>query len=61
MAKGLDSEVRQFEAPFQLWDDLRCPPLKYYPPIDEAAHEVRYKRAQKRDGVIPLLECQLVP
>jgi hypothetical protein len=58
MAEGLD--VRRDTPPFQLWDDLGCERLKDYLPIAQAAYEVRYKREQKRQGIVPLSECRLV-
>lgn len=61
MAEGLALNQRRFEAPFQLYDDLRCPRLKDYPPVAQAAHEVRYKRAQERQGVVRLAELRMVP
>jgi hypothetical protein len=51
---------RRDTPPFQLWADLGCPALHEYHPIVAAAFEARYKRAQKRMGVVPLSECHIV-
>jgi len=57
---GEAPDYRRDTKPFQLWDDLGCPSLHDYRPITAAAFEVRYKREQKRQGIIPLSECRLV-
>jgi hypothetical protein len=57
---GEAPDYRRDTKPFQLWDDLGCERLKDYLPIAQAAYEVRYKREQKRQGIVPLSECHIV-
>jgi len=51
---------RRDTPPFQLWTDLGCERLKEFHPITSAAYEVRVKREQKRQGIVPLSECHIV-
>jgi hypothetical protein len=60
VGRAPDSPPRIFERPFQLWDDLACPALKYFNPISQAVYEVHYKRDQEREGIIPLSEFRTV-
>ena len=51
------------EKPHQLWADLQCPDLwvgLVQDPVRLAIAEVRYREAQKRQGIVRLDECHIV-